>query len=113
MRKIDWHYLQQPLIYLVLSVAIAASLGVVGFQYEVAQVEKYEKALANLRTTQQTIISKFLFHNFGHRIVVPQRQLAAYRSSYVEYETFTEIFGGKKVSYSFRDVSKLFKFYLP
>jgi hypothetical protein len=48
-----------------------------------------------------------------HRVVVSQSQLAAYRSSYVEYETFTETFNGKKVMYSFRDVSKLFDFYLP
>jgi hypothetical protein len=79
-----------------------------GAEYWTAMAES-----ANLRTTQQTIISRFLFHHFGHRVVVPQRELAAYGSSYVEYETFTETFKGKKVLYSFRDVSKLFDFYLP
>jgi hypothetical protein len=82
--------------------------GVMGAEYWTAMAEA-----ANLRTTQQTIISRFLFHHFGHRVVVPQRQLAAYGSTYVEYETFTEIFNGKQVLYSFRDISKLFEFYLP
>jgi hypothetical protein len=82
--------------------------GVMGAEYWTAMAEA-----ANLRTTQQTIISRFLFHHFGHRVVVPQRQLAACGSSYVEYETFTETFNGKKVLHSFRDVSKLFEFYLP
>ena len=57
---------------------------------------------AELQRTQQTIISRFLFHHFGHQVVVLQCQLAAYGSSY-----------GKKVLYSLRDVSKLFEFYLP
>jgi hypothetical protein len=51
--------------------------GVMGAEYWTAMAEA-----ANLRTTQQTIISiRFLFHHFGHRVVVPQRQLAAYGSS--------------------------------
>jgi hypothetical protein len=45
--------------------------------------------------------------------VVPQRQLAACGSNFVEHETFTKTFNGKKILCSFRDVSKLFHFHLP
>jgi hypothetical protein len=53
MNRIDWRYLQRPLIFLVLSIIIAAALGMVGFQYETAQVEKYQKAVSTLRTTHK------------------------------------------------------------
>ena len=50
MNKIDWRYLRQPLIIFVLSVMIATSMGALGFQYESAQVERYDKAVETLST---------------------------------------------------------------
>jgi hypothetical protein len=67
---------------------------------------------ANLRTTQQRVISRFLFHHFGHRVVVPQRELAAYGLQYVTFETFTKSFNGTKVLYLYRDITVLLEFYL-
>jgi hypothetical protein len=68
---------------------------------------------ANLRTTQQIQISRFLTQHFGHKVVVSQRELAAFGSEFVPYETFHEIIGGKKILYSFRDLAQLLEFYLP
>ena len=82
--------------------------GVMSAEYWTAMAEA-----ANLRTTQQKVITRFLFHHFGHRVVVPQRELAAYGSQYVTFETFTKTFSGKKVLYSYRDITVLLKFYLP
>ena len=53
MNRIDWRYLRQPLIILGLSIILAVALGLVGFQYEKVQVEKYEKAVTTLRTTHK------------------------------------------------------------
>jgi len=53
MNRIDWRYLRQPLIILGLSIILAVTLGLVGFQYEKVQVEKYEKAVTMLRTTHK------------------------------------------------------------
>jgi hypothetical protein len=52
------------------------------------------------------------FHHFGHRVVVPQRELAAYGSQYVTFKTFTKSFNGRKVLYSYRDITVLLEFYL-
>jgi hypothetical protein len=57
--------------------------GVMSAEYWTAMAEA-----VNLRTTQQRLISRFLFHHFGHRVVVPQRELVAYGSQYVTFETF-------------------------
>jgi hypothetical protein len=43
---------------------------------------------ANLRTTQQIQLSSFLTQHFGHKVVVSQRELAAFGSEFVPYETF-------------------------
>jgi len=56
MDRIDWRYLRQPLIIFVLSVMIATSMGVFGFQYESAQVEKYDKAVEKLSATHRLYI---------------------------------------------------------
>jgi hypothetical protein len=82
--------------------------GVMSAKYWTAMAEA-----ANLRNTQQRVISKFLFHHFGHRVVVPQRELAAYRSQYVTFETFMKTLNGRKVLYSYRNVTMLLEFYLP
>jgi hypothetical protein len=68
---------------------------------------------ANLRTTQQRVISRFLFHHFGHRVVIPQRELAVYGSQFVTFETFTKTFNERKVLYLYGDVTMLLEIYLP
>jgi hypothetical protein len=70
--------------------------GVMSAEYWTAMAEA-----ANLRTTQPQFITRFLFHHFGHQVVVPQRELAAYGSQYVTFKTFTKTFKGKKVLYLF------------
>jgi len=55
--NIDWRYLQQPLIIFVLSVMVAVSMAVFGFQYEFRQIEKYDKAVETLRTTHTLYIN--------------------------------------------------------
>ncbi len=57
MSNIDWRYLQQPLIIFVLSVMVAVSMGVFGFQYESRQIERYDKAVETLRTTHTLYIN--------------------------------------------------------
>ncbi len=57
MNKIDWLYLRQSLIIVVLSVMAAFSMGVFGFQYESRQIEKYDKAVETLRTTHTLYIN--------------------------------------------------------
>ncbi len=56
MIKIDWRYLRQPLIIFVLSVMVAVSMGVFGFQYESSQIEKYDKAVGTLSATHTRYI---------------------------------------------------------
>jgi hypothetical protein len=68
---------------------------------------------ANLQITQQKGISRFLFHHLGHQVVVPQRELAAYRLQYVTFDTFTKNFNGNKALYSYWDITMLLEFYLP
>jgi len=57
MDNIDWRYLRPPLIIFVLSVAIATAMGVFGFRYESAQIERYHKAVETLSTTHTLYIS--------------------------------------------------------
>ena len=57
MNNIDWRYLQQPLIIFILSVLVATAMGVVGYQYESAQIKKYDKAVGTLRTTHTLYIN--------------------------------------------------------
>ena len=77
MNKIDWHYLQQPLIIFVLSIFIAISLGVVGHQFEATQVVKYEKAVETLRST----------HNLYTNMVNDIDLLDQYRNLYSGYKS--------------------------
>jgi hypothetical protein len=46
--------------------------GVMSTMYWTAMAEA-----ANLQSRQQRIIARFLFHHFGHQVVVPQRKLVA------------------------------------
>lgn len=77
MNRIDWRYLQQPLIFLGLSIIIAVALGLVGFQYEKVQVGKYEKAMTTLRTT----------HKLYSNIVKDINLLDQYRDLYSGYKS--------------------------
>ncbi len=56
MNKIDWRYMRQPLIIFVLSVMVAVSMGVFGFQYESSQIERYDKAVGTLSATHTRYI---------------------------------------------------------
>jgi len=55
--NIDWRYLRQPFIIFVFSMAMAVSMGVAGFQYESAQIERYDKSVETLRTTHTLYIN--------------------------------------------------------
>ncbi len=57
MNKIDWLYMRQPLIIFVLSLMVAVSMSVFGFQYESSQIEKYDKAVETLSTTHTLYIN--------------------------------------------------------
>jgi len=77
MNRIDWRYLQQPLIFLGLSIILGVALGLVGFQYEKVQVEKYQKAMTTLRTT----------HKLYSNIVKDINLLDQYRNLYSGYKS--------------------------
>ena len=53
MNKIDWLYLRLPLIMFGLSIMVAAAVAIVGYQYEMAQINKYESAVSTLKTTHK------------------------------------------------------------
>lgn len=77
MNNIDWRYLQQPLIIFMLSILIAISMGVIGFQFQATQQKKYETALETLRTTHQ------LYTNIVNDIDL----LELYRKHYNDYKS--------------------------
>jgi hypothetical protein len=96
---------------------VATSKGYSTIQARCVMSAEYWTVMAeeavNLRTMQQRVILRFLFHHFGHQGVVPQRELGAYGSQYVTFETFTRTFNGRKVLYSYRDITMLLEFYFP
>ena len=53
MNRIDWHYLQLPLIMIALSMILAVAVAFIGQQYEAVQIKKYESAVSTLRTTHK------------------------------------------------------------
>jgi len=53
MINIDWNYLMRPMIMLGIAILIAAALILVGYEYEKAQEEDYQKALSTLRSTHR------------------------------------------------------------
>jgi len=77
MNKIDWRYLQQPLIIFALSILISTSIGFMGLQFEDAQVKKYESAVETLRST----------HNLYSNIVNDIDLLDQYRNLYSGYKS--------------------------
>ncbi len=77
MNRVDWYYLQRPLIVFVLSLTLAAAMGVIGHQYETGQVEKYERAVSTLKTT----------HKLYANIVNDIDLLDQYRNLYSGYKS--------------------------
>ncbi len=75
MINIDWHYLRRPIILLVIAILMAGALVVVGFEYEKAQQEDYQKSLSTLRST----------HTLYRNIVNDIDLLEQYRSLYNSY----------------------------
>jgi hypothetical protein len=82
--------------------------GVMRAKYWTAMVES-----ANLRTTRQTVISRFLFHHFGHWVVVPQRQLAAMQIAICNVWNVYQDIQWKESSVLDQDITVLLEFYLP
>jgi len=77
MSKIDWFYLKRPIIVLFVGILISGALIAAGYQYEKAQHEQYQKALATLRST----------HNLYRNIVNDIDLLEQYRSLYIGYKS--------------------------
>ena len=77
MSNIDWYYLRRSLIIFALSIIVAASLIIVGLQFESAQVKKYENALSTLSTT----------HKLYTNIVNDIDLLDQYKSLYSGYKS--------------------------
>lgn len=77
MPDIDWFYLKRPIIMLLVAIVISIALALVGYQYESAQREKYEKAVSTLRSTHT------LFRNMVNDIDL----LEQYRSLYNDYKS--------------------------
>ncbi len=53
MSSIDWFYMKRPLIITSVAILISVTLVVVGYRYEEAQKEEYEKSLSTLRSTHK------------------------------------------------------------
>ena len=77
MSNIDWRYLRQPLIMFGLSIIVAISIGVIGWQFEVAQEKKYKAAVETLRTT----------HKLYTDVVNDIDLLEQYRNLYIGYKS--------------------------
>ncbi len=76
MSKIDWRFLLRPLIMLGVGILVSAALIVVGYQYEAAQREDYDKAVGELRAT----------HKRYSNLVRDLELIEQYRSLYNEYK---------------------------
>lgn len=53
MNRIDWLYLRLPLIMLGISIVAGTVVAVVGQQYQMAQIKKYQSAVSALKTTHK------------------------------------------------------------
>ncbi|MCP4876027.1 MAG: hypothetical protein GY896_11230 [Gammaproteobacteria bacterium] len=76
MNKIDWFYLRRPLTILAVSMLLSVAVALIGYQYEEAQHEEYQKALATLQST----------HRLYSNIINDIDLLEQYRSLYNEYK---------------------------
>lgn len=77
MGNIDWFYLKRPIIFFCVMLVVALALAVVGYQYEQAQKEKYQKAVSVLTTT----------HRLYRNIVNDIDLLDQYRKLYGDYKS--------------------------
>ncbi|MDJ0778495.1 MAG: hypothetical protein QNJ85_11565 [Gammaproteobacteria bacterium] len=77
MGKIDWFYLQRPLIMLGICIVISILLVLAGWQYEKAQSEQYQQSLSTLQST----------HTLYRNIVNDIDLLDQYRSLYNDYKS--------------------------
>ena len=77
MDKIDWFYLKRPIMVFFVMLLISLVLAVAGHQYEQAQKEKYQQALATLTST----------HRLYRNIVNDIDLLDQYRKLYGDYKS--------------------------
>ena len=77
MSNIDWFYLKRPIIILSVVILISATLVFLGYQYEEAQHEEYQKSLSTLRST----------HKNYRKIVNDIDLLERYRTIYNDYRS--------------------------
>jgi len=77
MGNIDWFYLKRPIIFFCVMLLIALALAAVGYRYEQAQKEKYQKAVSTLTTT----------HRLYRNIVNDIDLLDQYRKLYGDYKS--------------------------
>jgi len=77
MANIDWHYLRRPIIVFFVMLLLSLAFVVVGYQYELAHKEKYQKALSTLASTHRLYRSK----------VNDIDLLEQYRELYKEYKS--------------------------
>ena len=75
--NIDWFYLKQPIIILIVSIVIFAALVLAGQQYEKLQQDKYEDAISTLQST----------HKIYRNIVNDIDLIDQYRSLFNEYKS--------------------------
>ena len=76
MASIDWFYLRRPLIIFAVAAVLTAVLVVAGRQFEDAQFERYQDALARLQST----------HSLYRNIVNDIDLLEQYRHLYADYK---------------------------
>lgn len=77
MGKIDWFYLQRPLIMLGVCIVISILLVLAGWQYEKTQSEQYQQSLSTLQST----------HTLYRNIVNDIDLLDQYRNLFNDYKS--------------------------
>jgi hypothetical protein len=77
MSKIDWFYLKRPIIVFFVMLLISLALAIAGYQYEQAQKDKYQQALATLTST----------HSLYRNIVNDIDLLEQYRKLYSDFRS--------------------------
>ena len=75
MSNIDWHYLKKTLIFFVVAVLLAASLGTAGYYYEMKRLDTYNQSVSKLRAT----------HGKYRTMVSDLDLLEQYRAKYSDY----------------------------
>jgi len=83
--KVDWFFLKRTLIFLLIAIIFAGALVFLGWKYEDAQFEEYQKGADNLRTTHR------LYKNMVNDIDL----LEQYTTKYSDYKA-TGLVGGER-----------------